>query len=152
MYELNPWEQHPDHPTTEVRCDDSGEAVLSLWPEGMTGSQCWAWQVETASRLPHKYGVNLGSDLDKETARRQSETAAEAYGYSLNNRVSDAPAIARRILNLPISEAAVLAQMAGVTVRIGSENGRGRALTDDRQRDRVTVTVMDGVVIAATPG
>jgi hypothetical protein len=64
----------------------------------------------------------------------------------------DAPSLARRIVNLPLDQASALAQSAGITFRIGSENGRGRMLTDDLRYDRVTVDVMDGVVISARPG
>jgi len=63
-----------------------------------------------------------------------------------------APAIARRIVNLPLDQASAIAQSEGITFRIGSENGRGRMLTDDLRYDRVTVDVMDGVVISARPG
>lgn len=149
---LLPWQQSTEWPETEVRLDDAGMTVLSLSPEGCEGSQCWAWDVRTARNLPHKYGVNVGSDLDKETARRQADAAAVAYGYHLDNRISTAPEIARRIVNMSVGAAAQLAQGSGVTFRIGSENGRGRPLHDDRHRDRVTVTVMDGVVTAATVG
>jgi hypothetical protein len=153
LYTLSPWQPgEGDFAAAEVRITDNGTVVLSLAAEGVAPSQCWAWLVHPASRLPYRQGVNLGSDLDKEMARRQADAAAEAYGYHLDNRISGAPAVARRIVNMSVGAAAVFAQGAGIVFRIGSENGRGRQLHDDRNRDRVTVTVMDGIVVAATVG
>jgi hypothetical protein len=51
-----------------------------------------------------------------------------------------------------VDAASQFALAHGITFRIGKEDGRPRLLTDDRRTNRVTVTVMDGVVIAAEPG
>jgi hypothetical protein len=158
LHRLHAWEPDPDYPDREVRRDANERIVLSLGPEGREGSQCWAWLVHPASRLPYKYGVNIGSDLDRDTARRQADAAVVAYGYTLANPASwsasarrDAPAVALRIVNLPITEAARITQEAGIIFRVGRENGRPRITHDDRRRDRVTVTVVDGIVTAADP-
>lgn len=150
IHELHGWEPHPDYPESEVRMDDGERIVLSLGAEGCDGSQCWAWMVHPAQKLPSKHGVNYGSDLDKEIARRQADIAALAYGYTLANPLSwaatarrEAPILARRVLNLPVGEAARIVQEAGVTFRIAGRDD------DGPDRHRVTVIVVDGVVTAA---
>lgn len=62
------------------------------------------------------------------------------------------PAVALRLLHMNVDAASQFALAHGITFRIGKEDGRPRLLTDDRRTNRVTVTVMDGVVIAAEPG
>lgn len=63
-----------------------------------------------------------------------------------------APAVALRLLHMQVEAASQFALAHGIAFRIGKENGRPRMLTDDRKFNRVTVTVVDGVVTAAEPG
>ncbi len=158
-YLLHCWESHPEFPEAEVRLDSRNEVVLSLSPEGCEGSQCWAWDVRPARRLPLKHGVNIGSDTDKETARKQADLAAVTYGYTLEQATSwaatarrDAPAVALRVVGMPLSQAVVISQEVGITLRVNSVDGRVRPTTDDIRRDRVTVSVMGGMVTAAYLG
>ena len=152
---LRPWELHPEYPPPEGRKNKNDTQVLSLSPEGCDESQCWCWEVTTARNLPHKHGVNVGSDLNKEIARRQAETAAIAYGYELEvtdpNAVNPAH-VSLLIRGRSLADAASLVQRMGLVFRIGSQDGRGALLTDDMRYDRVTVTVMAGVVTDACPG
>lgn len=149
---LGPWEPDAEHPGTEVRRTRVGTRVLSLGPEGMPDSQCWAWMVLPAMRLPLRQGVNLGSDLDKEVARAAADAAAFAYGYDPKGIISEAPTIASKIVNLPLADAARMAQEVGVQFRIGRQDGRVYGLSDDLWFNRVTVTVMDGIVTEARIG
>ena len=129
--------------------------MLRLFPEGLGESQCWAWVVEPASRLPTKYGMTCGSDKNKEIARRQAEMAAMAYGYEFEvvdpNQANPAH-VCVLVRGLPLSEAVARAQSVGLQVRIGSQDGRGAILTQDINRERITLTVMAGVVTNAVPG
>jgi hypothetical protein len=59
--------------------------------------------------------------------------------------------VARRILRLPVAQAEATANAAGVTFRIGTEDGRGRMLNDNINYYRVTVEVVDGFVVSARP-
>jgi hypothetical protein len=158
IYGLHAWEPHPDYPETEVRRDNGERIILSLAPEGEDEDMCWAWTVHPAQDLPLRHGVNLGSDLNKEVARRQAEAAALRYGYTFEDPRSDnevarqeAPSIALTIVGLRVDDAARLAQEAGVTFRVGRDNGRPRPITDDINRNRVTVTLVNGVVTEAEP-
>ena len=87
--------------------------------------------------------------------RRQAETAAIAYGYELEvtdpNAVNPAH-VSLLIRGRSLADAASLVQRMGLVFRIGSQDGRGALLTDDMRYDRVTVTVMAGVVTDACPG
>jgi hypothetical protein len=60
--------------------------------------------------------------------------------------------VALTITNRPLAEAERIAREAGITLRIGSEDGRIRLLTDNIDRNRVTVSVLRGIVTGATPG
>ena len=152
---LTIWEVHPEYPSTEIRKNRSGNVVLSLFPEGIIPSQCWCWVVEPAKKLPNKRGVNQGSDLNKEVARRQAEMAAIAYGYEFEVVDSNAPNpahVSLLIRGRSLADAASLVQRMGLIFRIGSTDGRGAILTDDICKDRITVTVLAGVVTDAHPG
>lgn len=111
--ELHAWEPHPEYENTEIRRDGSEQIVLSLQPEGIAPSQCWAWTVHTASNLPWRHGVNMGSDLDRDVARAQADAAAVSYGYRIiapdtwaETARRDAPSVARHIRNLSVTDAA----------------------------------------------
>jgi hypothetical protein len=56
------------------------------------------------------------------------------------------------LLGMSEAEATKAAEAKGLTVRVGSRDGEDFALTMDYRTDRVTLTVVAGIVTAVTPG
>jgi hypothetical protein len=62
---IGPWEPHPLYPRTEIRKDtETGEILVTLFPEGREGSTCWVWTFKD-----HEYG----SKIDPKQARMAAD-------------------------------------------------------------------------------
>jgi hypothetical protein len=66
--------------------------------------------------------------------------------------MSVAQDVADTVLGMSEAEATQTAEAKGLTVRVGSRDGEDFALTMDYRTDRVTLTVVAGIVTAVTPG
>jgi hypothetical protein len=66
--------------------------------------------------------------------------------------MSVAQDVADTVLGMSEAEATQTAEAKGLTVRVGSRDGEDFALTMDYRSDRVTLTVVAGIVTAVTPG
>ena len=66
--------------------------------------------------------------------------------------MSVAQDVADTVLGMSEAEATKTAEAKGLTVRVGSRDGEDFALTMDYRTDRVTLTVVAGIVTAVTPG
>ncbi len=81
---LGLWMPHPEggeFMLCEARCDEAGHPIMLLYEEGL-GDTCWAWEVdEYPFDAPGSF-YQVGSDLDKETARRQADAVAVREGYT----------------------------------------------------------------------
>ncbi len=85
---LRPWEVDPEYARHFCRRDEEGQIVVSLSPEGLDESMCWAWMLpqEIAKRppgTPLRYHGSTGADRDFETAKKQGDEAARALGYEV---------------------------------------------------------------------
>jgi hypothetical protein len=60
--------------------------------------------------------------------------------------------VADSVVGMSEAEATKTAEAKGLTVRVGSRDGEDFPLTMDYRTDRVTLTVKDDKVTAATPG
>jgi hypothetical protein len=66
--------------------------------------------------------------------------------------MSVAQDVADTVLGMSEAEATKIAEAKGLTVRVGSRDGEDFALTMDYRSDRVTLTVVAGIVTAVVPG
>jgi hypothetical protein len=79
-------------------------------------------------------------------------TAAPAVDPAVDPDMSVAQDVADSVVGMSEAEATKTAEAKGLTVRVGSRDGEDFPLTMDYRTDRVTLTVKDDKVTAATPG
>ena len=80
------------------------------------------------------------------------KTAAPAVDPAVDLDMSVAQDVSDTVLGMSEAEATKIAEAKGLKVRVGSRDGEDFALTMDYRSDRVTLTVVAGIVTAVSPG
>jgi hypothetical protein len=108
----------------------------------------------TVSALPDEYmQVTDAVDAVPATDVPVPDTAvAPAVDPAVDPDMSVAQDVADSVLGMSEVEATKTAEAKGLSVRVGSRDGEDFPLTMDYRTDRVTLTVKDDKVTAATPG
>ena len=113
----------------------------------------------TVSALPDEYmQVTDAVDAVPATEVPVPDTAVAssdlepAVDPAVDPDMSVAQDVADTVLGMSEAEATKTAEAKGLTVRVGSRDGEDFALTMDYRTDRVTLTVVAGIVTAVTPG
>jgi hypothetical protein len=113
----------------------------------------------TVSALPDEYmQVTDAVDAVPATEVPVPDTAVAstdvepAVDPAVDPDMSVAQDVADTVLGMSEAEATKIAEAKGLTVRVGSRDGEDFALTMDYRSDRVTLTVVAGIVTAVTPG
>jgi hypothetical protein len=105
----------------------------------------------TVSALPDEY-MQVSDAVNEVPLSIAPETAAPAVDPAVDPDMSVAQDVADTVLGMSEAEATQTAEAKGLTVRVGSRDGEDFALTMDYRSDRVTLTVVAGIVTAVTPG
>ena len=105
----------------------------------------------TVSALPDEY-MQVADAVNEVPLSIAPETAAPAVDPAVDPDMSVAQDVADTVLGMSEAEATKTAEAKGLTVRVGSRDGEDFPLTMDYRTDRVTLTVKDDKVTAATPG
>ncbi|MEY3823018.1 MAG: hypothetical protein RL628_1126 [Actinomycetota bacterium] len=105
----------------------------------------------TVSALPDEY-MQVADAVNEVPLSIAPETAAPAVDPTVAPDMSVAQEVADSVVGMSEAEATKTAEAKGLTVRVGSRDGEDFALTMDYRTDRVTLTVKDDKVTAATPG
>ena len=108
----------------------------------------------TVSALPDEYmHVTDAVDAVPATDVPVPDTAvAPAVDPAVDPDMSVAQDVADSVLGMSEVEATKTAEAKGLSVRVGSRDGEDFPLTMDYRTDRVTLTVVAGIVTAVTPG
>lgn len=108
----------------------------------------------TVSALPDEYmQVTDAVDAVPATDVPVPDTAvAPAVDPAVDPDMSVAQEVADSVVGMSEAEATKTAEAKGLSVRVGSRDGEDFPLTMDYRTDRVTLTVKDDKVTAATPG
>ena len=111
----------------------------------------------TVSALPDEYmqvsdAVNEVPMTEAPVDDTAVATPSVDVDPAVNPDMSVAQDVADTVLGMSEAEATQTAEAKGLTVRVGSRDGEDFALTMDYRTDRVTLTVVAGVVTAVTPG
>ena len=113
----------------------------------------------TVSALPDEYmQVTDAVDAVPATEVPVPDTAVAstdvepAVDPAVDPDMSVAQDVADTVLGMSETEATKVAEAKGLTVRVGSRDGEDFALTMDYRSDRVTLTVVAGIVTAVSPG
>jgi hypothetical protein len=113
----------------------------------------------TVSALPDEYmQVTDAVDAVPATEVPVPDTAVAstdvepAVDPAVDPDMSVAQDVADTVLGMSEAEATKIAEAKGLTVRVGSRDGEDFALTMDYRSDRVTLTVVAGIVTAVVPG
>jgi hypothetical protein len=108
----------------------------------------------TVSALPDEYmQVTDAVDAVPATDVPVPDTAVEpAVDPAVEPDMTVAQEVADSVVGMSEAEATKTAEAKGLTVRVGSRDGEDFPLTMDYRTDRVTLTVKDDKVTAATPG
>jgi hypothetical protein len=109
----------------------------------------------TVSALPDEYmQVTDAVDAVPATEVPVPDTAVAAPSVEpvVDPDMSVAQDVADTVLGMSEAEATKMAEARGLTVRVGNRDGEDFALTMDYRSDRVTLTVVAGIVTAVTPG
>jgi len=105
----------------------------------------------TVSALPDEY-MQVADAVNEVPLSIAPETAAPAVDPAVDPDMSVAQDVADSVVGMSEAEATKTAEAKGLTVRVGSRDGEDFPLTMDYRTDRVTLTVKDDKVTAATPG
>ena len=113
----------------------------------------------TVSALPDEYmqvadAVDAvpATDVPVPDTAVASTDVEPAVDPALDPDMSVAQDVADSVVGMSEAEATKTAEAKGLTVRVGSRDGEDFPLTMDYRTDRVTLTVKDDKVTAATPG
>ena len=109
----------------------------------------------TVSALPDEY-MQVADAVNEvpmtEVPVPDTAVATPSVDPAVDPDMSVAQDVADTVLGMSEAEATQTAEAKGLTVRVGSRDGEDFALTMDYRTDRVTLTVVDGIVTAVTPG
>jgi hypothetical protein len=105
----------------------------------------------TVSALPDEY-MQVADAVNEVPLSIAPETAAPAVDPAVDLDMSVAQDVSDTVLGMSEAEATKIAEAKGLTVRVGSRDGEDFALTMDYRSDRVTLTVVAGIVTAVMPG
>lgn len=81
-----------------------------------------------------------------------AQGSVDPAGTMESGAATDAQAAADHMVGMSAEEAEAYATEVGVEYRVGTVDGQPQAVTMDYRPDRVTVTIDNGVVTAATVG
>ena len=109
----------------------------------------------TVSALPDEY-MQVSDAVNEvpmtEAPVDDTAVATPSVDPAVDPDMSVAQDVADTVLGMSEAEATQTAEAKGLTVRVGSRDGEDFALTMDYRIDRVTLTVVAGIVTAVTPG
>ena len=109
----------------------------------------------TVSALPDEY-MQVADAVNEvpmtEVPVPDTAVATPSVDPAVDPDMSVAQDVADTVLGMSEAEATQTAEAKGLTVRVGSRDGEDFALTMDYRTDRVTLTVVAGIVTAVTPG
>ena len=109
----------------------------------------------TVSALPDEY-MQVADAVNEvpmtEVPVPDTAVATPSVDPAVDPDMSVAQDVADTVLGMSEAEATKTAEAKGLTVRVGSRDGEDFALTMDYRTDRVTLTVVAGIVTAVTPG
>ena len=109
----------------------------------------------TVSALPDEY-MQVSDAVNEvpmtEVPVPDTAVAMPSVDPAVDPDMSVAQDVADTVLGMSEAEATKTAEAKGLTVRVGSRDGEDFALTRDYRTDRVTLTVVAGIVTAVTPG
>ena len=109
----------------------------------------------TVSALPDEY-MQVSDAVNEvpmtEVPVPDTAVATPSVDPAVDPDMSVAQDVADTVLGMSEAEATKTAEAKGLTVRVGSRDGEDFALTMDYRTDRVTLTVVAGIVTAVTPG
>ena len=109
----------------------------------------------TVSALPDEY-MQVSDAVNEvpmtEVPVPDTAGATPSVDPAVDPDMSVAQDVADTVLGMSEAEATQTAEAKGLTVRVGSRDGEDFALTMDYRTDRVTLTVVAGIVTAVTPG
>ena len=109
----------------------------------------------TVSALPDEY-MQVSDAVNEvpmtEAPVDDTAVATPSVDPAVDPDMSVAQDVADTVLGMSEAEATQTAEAKGLTVRVGSRDGEDFALTMDYRTDRVTLTVVAGIVTAVTPG
>ena len=109
----------------------------------------------TVSALPDEY-MQVSDAVNEvpmtEVPVPDTAVAMPSVDPAVDPDMSVAQDVADTVLGMSEAEATQTAEAKGLTVRVGSRDGEDFALTMDYRTDRVTLTVVAGIVTAVTPG
>ena len=109
----------------------------------------------TVSALPDEY-MQVSDAVNEvpmtEVPVPDTAVAMPSVDPAVDPDMSVAQDVADTVLGMSEAEATKTAEAKGLTVRVGSRDGEDFALTMDYRTDRVTLTVVAGIVTAVTPG
>ena len=109
----------------------------------------------TVSALPDEY-MQVSDAVNEvpmtEVPVPDTAVATPSVDPAVDPDMSVAQDVADTVLGMSEAEATQTAEAKGLTVRVGSRDGEDFALTMDYRTDRVTLTVVAGIVTAVTPG
>ena len=109
----------------------------------------------TVSALPDEY-MQVSDAVNEvpmtEVPVPDTAGATSSVDPAVDPDMSVAQDVADTVLGMSEVEATQTAEAKGLTVRVGSRDGEDFALTMDYRTDRVTLTVVAGIVTAVTPG
>lgn len=109
----------------------------------------------TVSALPDEY-MQVSDAVNEvpmtEVPVPDTAVATPSVDPAVDPDMSVAQDVADTVLGMSEAEATKTAEAKGLTVRVGSRDGEDFALTMDYRTDRVTLTVVAGIVTAVTLG
>ena len=109
----------------------------------------------TVSALPDEY-MQVSDAVNEvpmtEVPVPDTAVATPSVDPAVDPDMSVAQDVADTVLGMSEAEATKTAEAKGLTVRVGSRDGEDFALTEDYRTDRVTLTVVAGIVTAVTLG
>ena len=109
----------------------------------------------TVSALPDEY-MQVADAVNEvpmtEVPVPDTAVATPSVDPAVDPDMSVAQDVADTVLGMSEAEATKAAEAKGLTVRVGSRDGEDFALTMDYRTDRVTLTVVAGIVTAAVVG
>ncbi len=109
----------------------------------------------TVSALPDEY-MQVSDAVNEvpmtEVPVPDTAVATPSVDPAVDPDMSVAQDVADTVLGMSEAEATKAAEAKGLTVRVGSRDGEDFALTMDYRTDRVTLTVVAGIVTAAVVG
>ena len=109
----------------------------------------------TVSALPDEY-MQVADAVNEvpmtEVPVPDTAVATPSVDPAVDPDMSVAQDVADTVLGMSEAEATQAAEAKGLTVRVGSRDGEDFALTMAYRTDRVTLTVVAGIVTAVTPG